>query len=152
MPEEKAFLDAVDAACAKRGLPRTEGGKLDFPFTVVRVPADESQPYEEITLRGKTFGDQCVDALKAYFAGGSVTDVAHLEKEYGKEAVAAKMAGLSLTASEGSVEIFSLVRPSSTTLPLAHVGTYMVRAHCTFIRHYTPNSSPFYCIVLCLHC
>jgi hypothetical protein len=123
--EQQAFLGAVDVACAKRGLPRTEAGKLDFPFTVVRIPADSSLPFEEISLRGTSFGDQCVEALKPFFAGGEVKNVEHLEKEYGADAVRSKMSGLALTASEGSVEIFSLVRPSSTTLPMAHVGTYL---------------------------
>ena len=92
-------------------------------FTCVRIPADDSEPPEELSLTTSQLGDSLSELLKPRFAGGSVKNVEGLRAEYG-DAVDDKMAQLSMIASQGTVEIFALVRPASTTMPVPHSGTY----------------------------
>lgn len=96
---------------------------LPFDFTYVRIPADEGLPFEELTATAKVYGDAMLEILKPAFAGGSVKNADGLRAEYGS-AVDEKMAQLNLVAAAGSVEVFALVRPASSTRPVAHSGTY----------------------------
>jgi len=92
-------------------------------FTYVRIPAGEGEPTEELGLTTTTFGDALPEHLTAHFSGGSIKNADGLRAEYGA-AVDQKMAQLNLVASRGSVEVFALVRPSKTTMPIPHAGTY----------------------------
>ena len=96
---------------------------LPYDFTYVRIPADESESFEELTGTATTYGDALQDLLKQAFKGGSVKNADSLRAEYGS-AVDERMAQLNLVASAGSVEVFALVRPASSTRPVAHAGTY----------------------------
>ena len=101
----------------------TSSSPSSFTFTCVRIPADDSEPPEELSLTTSKLGDSLSELLKPRFAGGSVKNVEGLRAEYG-DAVDDKMAQLSMIASQGTVEIFALVRPASTTMPVPHAGTY----------------------------
>ena len=96
---------------------------VPYTFTYVRIPADDDKPYEELTGEGTKYGDSLLDILKPKFAGGSIKNADGLRAEYGA-AVDEKMSQLNLVAAAGSVEVFALVRPASTTRPVAHSGTY----------------------------
>ena len=44
---------------------------LPFEFTYVRIPANDDEPYEELTGTAKQYGDALSDLLKPAFAGGN---------------------------------------------------------------------------------
>ena len=92
-------------------------------FTFVRIPAIDDEPPEEIKATASSPGDSLLEILKLRFAGGAVKNAEGLRAEYG-DAVDEKMDALNSIASQGSVEVFALVRPSSTTRPVPHAGTY----------------------------
>ncbi len=92
-------------------------------FKYCRVPADESEPPEELSAVATQAGDALPELLKERFAGGSIKNADSLRAEYGS-AVDEKMEQLNLVASRGSVEVFALVRPSGQTMPIPHAGTY----------------------------
>jgi len=96
-------------------------------FSYVRIPADDSESVEEISATTSVLGDALPDILKPRFAGGSIKNAEGLRSEYGS-AVDEKMEQLNLIASAGSVEVFALIRPSETTMPIKHAGT-CVRMH-----------------------
>jgi hypothetical protein len=96
---------------------------LPFKFTYVRIPADEGLPCEELSAEAKTYGDFLSDHLKEHFSGGSIKNAEGLRAEYGS-AVDEKMEQLNLVAAQGNTEVFALVRPSVSTLPVPHSGTY----------------------------
>ena len=96
---------------------------LPYEFKYVRIPADESEPFEELTATATIYGDALTPLLKEVFKGGSIKNAEGLRAEYGS-AVDEKMAQLNLAAAAGSVEIFALVRPAKSTQPVAHAGTY----------------------------
>lgn len=102
---------------------------LPYTFTYVRVPADESEAFEELTATANKYGDALHGLLQPKFSGGSVKNVEHLRAEYGA-AVDEKMSQLSLAAAEGIVDTFALVRPARSTLPIAHAGTYLYLDEC----------------------
>ena len=120
---ESAFLAALDVMCKAEGVPVQEAPKK-FTFSYVKIPADPDAPFEELTTTTNLFGDTLPELLQRRFAGGSVVHVEQLRAEYGS-AVDEKMAALNLAAARGSVETFALVRPSETTRPIAHSGTYL---------------------------
>ena len=120
---EEAFMKALDAACVAVGLTPQPPPK-PFSFTYVRVPADAALPVEELTANVFAVGDQLPEIVKDAFAGGSIVNAEGLRAEYGA-AVDEKMAALNMVASQGSVEVFALVRPSATTRPVAHAGSYI---------------------------
>lgn len=96
-----------------------------FEFTYVRIPADESLPFEDLTGTAKKAGDMMQQHIaKAHFAGGSIKHADGLRAQYG-EAVDEKMGVLNRVCAEGSVETFALVRPSRSTQPEPHTGTYL---------------------------
>ena len=111
---------------------------LPYDFTYIRVPADESEPFEELKATAKTYGDALHTHLQPKFAGGSVKNVEHLRAEYGS-AVDEKMSELSLAASKGIVDTFALVRPAKSTLPIAHAGTYLYLDECGVLKDLPVN-------------
>ena len=98
--------------------------KEPVTFTYVRIPADGTEPPEELSATTSKAGDVLSEKLVAAFAGGSLKNVDGLRAEYGA-AVDEKMEQLNIMASRGSVEVFALVRPSENTLPTPHSGTYL---------------------------
>lgn len=123
-------------------------------FSYVWVAADESA-MEELSgeYEAGRSGDQLVELLKPRFAGGKIKNVDSLRAEYGDK-VDQQMAHLTLAAAEGIVEVrhqlathrtirpfplppaaklrtahtgqvFALVKPSKTTVPLHYCGTYL---------------------------
>ena len=96
---------------------------LPYRLTYVRIPANDSEPFEELTGEATTYGDALMEILKPRFSGGGIKNADGLRAEYGA-AVDEKMAQLNLIAAQGSVEVFALVRPASSTRPVPHAGTY----------------------------
>ena len=95
----------------------------EYSFTYVLIPADTDKPPSELSATTTDFGDALSTILKSSFAGGEVKNADSLRAEYGS-AVDENFAKLNLAAKQGQVEIFALVRPSETTRPVAHSGTY----------------------------
>ena len=91
-------------------------------FTYVLLPCDGGEAPTELSASRKT-GDRLPDLLKTKFGGGSIKNADVLRAEYGA-AVDEKMEQLNIAAAAGSVEVFALVRPSETTMPVPHAGTY----------------------------
>jgi hypothetical protein len=82
-------------------------------FAYVRIPADESQPYEELEAEVPAAGDQLLNVLKpAFSSGGSVSDDALRKQFGGTPAANVSASALNEAAAGGSVEAFPLVRPS----------------------------------------
>lgn len=106
------------------GLPLSQPLPLPYTFAYVKIPADADAPFEELAATAKAYGNSLESVLTPVFAGGSVTNADSLRAEFG-DAVDQKMAQLNMVAAEGSVEVFALVRPAKSTLPIAHTGTYL---------------------------
>lgn len=95
----------------------------EISFTYVLIPADETSPPKELTAKTAKAGDALSELLVAAFAGGKVKNADGLRAEYGA-AVDEKMDALNRVAEQGSIEVLALVRPSESTRPVPHSGTY----------------------------
>lgn len=109
----------------------TDGGSscsAPFPhtFQYVKIPADVDQPFEQLEAVATALGDQMSQAVcKAHFACGSVKNASGLAAEFGTDILSERLGALNRAAAAGSVEVFALVRPSSSTRPVPHAGTYI---------------------------
>jgi len=103
-----------------------EPSPFPFDFTYVRVPADDNEPFEELTGTATAPGDVLSSAIcKAHFSrNGGIKDTTLLRAQYG-DAVDEKMGALERVAAQGTVETFALVRPSKDTQPKPMCGTYL---------------------------
>lgn len=121
-----------------------------YEFTFVRIPANDDEPPVEVKATATAFGDAMQELMKSRFAGGSIKNADGLRAEYG-DAVDEKMDALNRVAAAGSVEVFALVRPSSTTMPVPHAGTYFyldemwVLAHPALLLVILPACSVLLC-------
>lgn len=99
---------------------------VPFEFTYVRIPADNSEPFEELTGTAAEPGDVMAQKIcKEHFSkNGGIKDTNVLRAQYG-DVVDEKLGALERVAAEGSVETFALVRPSKETQPIANCGTYI---------------------------
>jgi hypothetical protein len=94
-------------------------------FTYVHVPAAVEQPLEELTATHATPGeDTLLTLLRPRFSGGRVVNADSLRAEFGAQ-VDARMDALNAAAKSGTVEVFALCRPSKSTIPTPHQGTYL---------------------------
>eukprot|EP01046_Picozoa_sp_COSAG06_P044902 COSAG06_NODE_6124_length_3081_cov_1.946298_2_plen_279_part_00 len=94
-------------------------------FTYVRVPADGGEALEELTAVYDTPGeDMLTTFLRPRFAGGRIVNADALRAEFGEQ-VDARMGALNAAAKAGAVEVFALCRPSKSTVPAPHQGTYL---------------------------
>jgi hypothetical protein len=94
-------------------------------FTYVRVPADGGEALEELTAVYGTPGeDMLTTFLRPRFAGGRIVNADALRAEFGEQ-VDARMGALNAAAKAGAVEVFALCRPSKSTVPAPHQGTYL---------------------------
>ena len=95
-------------------------------FTYICIPADETTPVAELSATTRSYGDALAEhILPSAFAGGSVTNTHGLRSDHGSDVVDEKMAALNVAAAQGTVEVFALMRPSPTTLPVNHSGVYL---------------------------
>ena len=118
------FARSPEAAPSRARAARACGrDEMNVNFTYCRVPADEHEAPEELSASSTQPGDALPEILKTRFAGGSIKNADSLRAEYGS-AVDEKMEQLNQVASQGSVEVFALVRPSAQTMPIPHAGTY----------------------------
>ena len=115
-PSEDKFLRVLQAGCLSHHIkwpfetPEEAAPELRS-FTYVRLPANDSEPPEELVALEQSFGDQLFTLLCPHFAA---------------EADSSPNASqLSRAVAHGSVEVFALVRPSNTTQPVPFTGTYM---------------------------
>ena len=53
---------------------------LPYQFTYVRIPANDQEPYEELTGTADKYGDHLSELLKTAFAGGE-----HAMPSYSKD-------------------------------------------------------------------
>jgi hypothetical protein len=99
-----------------------------FPlhFHYVKISADVDQPFEELEGVATAPGDQMSQSICVpFFAGGSIKNDGGLRSQFGDEVLDQKRNALNRVAAKGSVETFALCRPSSSTVPVPHAGTYM---------------------------
>lgn len=109
-PDEEEFLRVLQSVCEGAGLSWSEyGPKWEAwgEFICVRIPVNEVETPEEVVMAATSAGDQLGMLLRSRFA----TSGGDLASTYGR------------AASEGSVEVFALCRPSHTTVPAA-TGVY----------------------------
>ena len=102
---------------------------------VVRIPADESLPYEEVTIDGFTLqsrGDELPQKLRKYFASSSKDINTDLLKEsaakhFGNQQISISPESLQKVSGLGHVETFSLDSPSDAN-ELQGVNIYLDEA------------------------
>ena len=111
-------------------------------FKYVRVPCDDTAPYEEIQGYGYDACDNFLEMLKPKFAGGSVdadkaqrAAVQHL----GSSVPSLGSKGMSTlidAADDGAVETFALVRPAKSN---DHTGVYIYLDEVGMLKGLPPN-------------
>jgi len=84
-----------------------------FDFIYVRVPANDDEPFEELTGSATAPGNVLAEVIcKEHFSkNGGLKDTTLLRAQYG-DVVDEKMGALERAAASGTVETFALVRPS----------------------------------------
>mmetsp|Transcript_54637 Transcript_54637/g.111565 ORF Transcript_54637/g.111565 Transcript_54637/m.111565 type:complete len:338 (-) Transcript_54637:502-1515(-) len=117
-------------------------GATPITFTYVKIPADSSLPFEEVTGQGYEARDCMLTLAKPYFAGGNVdagAAAAAARKHMGTEAQLGDK-GLSVlgnAAAEGTVEVFALVRPAKSN---AFCGVYIYLDEVGLLKKLAPNA------------
>jgi len=149
---ETIFLSALRRACVANDMEwETEARALTvatstewWTYTYVRIPADVRIPAEELSERASSFGDQLFNVLRPRFAASAAAESA------GGETTNRQLAALTSGASSGgSVELFALCRPSRSTRPVPHVGTYMYFDEIGAIKQLPENSRAHALAVAC---
>jgi len=111
-------------------------------FTYVRIPADDSLPFEELSAVPMAYGDTLAELLKKSFGGGALTNMEELRSQYGSK-VDDKMEDFQRAANAGSVEVLPLVRNSKTTIPTPNTQTAMYYDEMGSLKERPPNSRAF---------
>uniref|UniRef100_A0A7S0VYS5 CS domain-containing protein n=1 Tax=Hemiselmis tepida TaxID=464990 RepID=A0A7S0VYS5_9CRYP len=149
-PEERlAFLRShgvtvetvEDREAAKQGKPPADwgNGREEIEFSYVKIPADESKPYELIKTKGYVAEDCMLTLMKPMFAGGAI------DTETAKKTALAQMGSdvstmglnhLGDAAVGGVVETFALVRPCRSN---DHCGVYIYLDEVGMLKQLPPN-------------
>mmetsp|Transcript_36940 Transcript_36940/g.72098 ORF Transcript_36940/g.72098 Transcript_36940/m.72098 type:complete len:338 (+) Transcript_36940:70-1083(+) len=149
-PEERlAFLRShgvtvetvEDREAAKQGKPPSDWaqGREEISFTYVKIPADESKPFELINTKGYPAEDCMLTLLKSAFAGGFI-DTTTAKKtalaQMGSDVSAMGLNHLGDAAAGGVVETFALVRPAKSN---DYTGVYIYLDEVGMLKQLPPN-------------
>eukprot|EP00281_Chroomonas_sp_CCMP1168_P006593 CAMPEP_0206257150 /NCGR_PEP_ID=MMETSP0047_2-20121206/25175_1 /ASSEMBLY_ACC=CAM_ASM_000192 /TAXON_ID=195065 /ORGANISM="Chroomonas mesostigmatica_cf, Strain CCMP1168" /LENGTH=327 /DNA_ID=CAMNT_0053683693 /DNA_START=179 /DNA_END=1162 /DNA_ORIENTATION=+ len=133
-PEERlAFLrqhgvvvETPEDRAASKGKTTIDGnGREAITFSYVRIPSDESKPYELLKAEGFVAEDCMHTLLKSAFAGGSIDESTAKKTALAQMGNSVTEKGLGVlgdAAAGGVVETFALVRPSKTN---GYCGVYI---------------------------
>lgn len=111
-------------------------------FTYVLIPSDDACPFQELSGKAAICGDTLKELLKKHFAGGALTDLDSLRREYGTK-IDEKLDALQSVANMGSVELLPLVRQSKTTLPHPNTATFLYYDEMGSLKGRPPNMRAF---------
>jgi hypothetical protein len=108
-----------DRKLAKEGKldPNWGQGQKEITFKYVKIPWDETQPYEEIETKGYVAQDCMLTLMKPVFAGGNIDSQTAKKTALAQMGQSVQTAGLDHlgeAAQGGTVETFALVRPAKT--------------------------------------
>lgn len=113
-----------------------------YEFNFVKIPANEADPMEDVTDRATGTGDILSKLLQPEFAiaDPSALDLAPLRAQFGGEAIEGKLDEIRQLALVGTVGVVPLVRPSFTTTPLKHTGTFLYHDDMGLLKSLPPNN------------
>jgi len=108
-----------DRKLAKEGKldPNWGQGQKEITFKYVKIPWDDTQPYEEIETKGYVAQDCMLTLMKPVFAGGNIDSQTAKKTALAQMGQSVQTAGLDHlgeAAQGGTVETFALVRPAKT--------------------------------------
>lgn len=135
---EAAFTDALRLVCTshemdwEQCITKLSSKAVRHTFVYVRLPVDDKQAPEELSAETSGWGDQLFSLLKARFAATA--------PEVGTADASSSVDRLAQLA---SVELFALCRPSCTTWPVAHTGTYFYFDEIGAIKQLPQNARAF---------
>lgn len=111
-------------------------------FSYVRIPADDSLSFEELSAVPSEYGDTLAELLKKTFGGGALTNMEELRSQYGSK-IDEKMGDFQAAANRGSVEVLPLVRNSKTTIPIPNCQTALYYDEMGTLKDRPSNSRAF---------
>jgi hypothetical protein len=114
-----------------------------FPYDIgfVRIPADDSEPLEDLVQTVTEPGDALTTLLAPRFAvvDPATLDLAPLRQQFGGEAIESKLEQIRQLAVAGTVGVVPLVRPSHSTVPMKHTGTFLYHDDMGLLKALPPN-------------